>query len=164
MVDLNLSIDTENSAEMNSDVENAVKNEYASASESPGSSKNVSYHENTASADEIVYINATAVLDNSPIDRMYGHPNNIKPLCAIIDSKDHIRRNVCKIKFGNVKTEKLENSRFKHEMEVTFRVKTQNLWENARSYLRKHFGGSNCKLQDGTELCFLRIPHSSSPP
>ena len=83
---------------------------------------------------------------------MYGHRNNIKPLCAIIDSNDHIRRNVCKIKFGNVKTEKLENSRFKHEMEVTFHVKTQNLWENARSYLRKHFGGSNWKLQDGIEL------------
>ena len=64
---VDLSIDTENSAEINSDVENTVKDEYASASESPGSSKNVNYHENTASADEIVYINATAVLDNSNV-------------------------------------------------------------------------------------------------
>ena len=118
----------------------------------------------SGSIDEIVYIKATAVLDNSQIRQMYSHPNNIKPLCEIIDSKDHIRRNVCRIKFGNVTTKNLGNSRFNHEMEVIFHVKTQNLWENARSYLRKHFGGSTWKLHDGTELCFLRIHQTSSPP
>ena len=51
----------------------------------------------SGSTDEILYIKATAVLDNSQIRQMYSHPNNIKPLCEIIDSKDHIRRNVCSV-------------------------------------------------------------------
>ena len=48
-----------------------------------------------AGVGEIVTVYGTAVLFNSTISHVYK--GSIKPLCSIIDRKEHIQRNVCQI-------------------------------------------------------------------
>ena len=45
---------------------------------------------------DIVEVTASIGLTNSPFQKVYENPRNIKPLCAVIDSKEHIRGNVIK--------------------------------------------------------------------
>ena len=45
-------------------------------------------------------------------------------LSDIIDSKEHLQRNIKDFKFGNMSTCKAENQKFDHQMQVIFKVKT----------------------------------------
>ena len=101
----------------------------------------------------VVY--ATAVFKNSPVNQLTR--NNMNSLSDIIDSKEHLQRNIENFKFGNVSTWKAENQKFDHQMQVILEVKTVQLWESARGYLWKHLGTSLWPLHDGTEVSLVRI-------
>ena len=69
----------------------------------------------------VVYA-TTAAFKNSPFSQLTR--NNMNSLSDIIDSKEHLHRNIEDFKFGNVSTWKAENQKFDHQMQVIFKVKT----------------------------------------
>ena len=52
---------------------------------------------------------------------------------------------------------KTRTQNFKHTLEIKFFVKTKKLWENARSYIWRHFGQHEWENKDGTKLTVNRI-------
>ena len=82
---------------------------------------------------------------------------DVNDIIDIIDSKDHLRRNINKIRLGRIQNFDAGNSKFRHEIEFVFEVNSSYLWESARAYLWKHLGNSEWKLGDGRLLTFVRI-------
>ena len=103
----------------------------------------------------VAVVYATAVLENSIHDRVTK--SQMDTLSKIIDSKDHLQRNILDFKFSNISTWEMGNRKFKHQIQVVLEVNTVQLWENARSYLWRHLGTSSWSLQDGTEISLVRI-------
>ena len=103
--------------------------------------------------DAVVY--GTAIIDNSYCNQ----PNNeiYKAIWGIIDSKEHILKNVGKIRVVNVKSCAVQNSSYRHELQITFTVNSSRLWDSPRGYLWKHLGNSEWKLPDGSRVTFVRI-------
>ena len=104
--------------------------------------------------DAVVY--GTAIIDNSYCNQ----PNNeiYKAIWGIIDSKEHILKNVGKIGVVNVKSCAVQNSSYRHELQITFTVNSSRLWDSPRGYfLWKHLGNSEWKLPDGSRVTFVRI-------
>ena len=102
-------------------------------------------------------IYGTVVFDNSPSHKL--QQQNIDKLGNIIRSKDHLPKNIVTISFGDHRSWTLQDSRFKHEIPIMFRVNTSNLWQSARTYIWKHLGTSTWNLQDGTRISLVRIHH-----
>ena len=86
-----------------------------------------------------------AVLQESMHHRVEN--SDVNDIIDIIDSKDHLRRNISKIRINNYDA---DNSKFKHEIEFIFNVSTATLLKSPRAYLWKHLG-------DGRLLSFVRI-------
>ena len=101
----------------------------------------------------IVY--GTAVLENSLHSQVDN--SHVNSIMEVIDSKDHLRRNVSKISLGRIRNFETGGSTFMHEVELVFTVNTSSLWEPARPYLWKHLGQSEWTLRDGQRLSFVRI-------
>ena len=104
---------------------------------------------------DIDIIHATVVFNESPCVNMNN--NCLKSIIQMMDSKEHLQRNLPKVKFGKVRKWNLENAKFKHEMDMVIHVKKSYLWEPARKYLWRHLGTSSWNLTDGTEVSFVRI-------
>ena len=106
--------------------------------------------------DAIVHGTAVIVdsLNSQPTNEMY------KSIWGIIDSKEHIQRNVGKIRVVNVNSIAVHDSRFRHELQITFTVNSSRLWDSPRCYLWKHLGNSEWKLPDGSRVSFVRIHQS----
>ena len=118
----------------------------------------VKYKEDTTK--EFIQVDASIILEKSPLDKVYivpGNIKNIKPVCDIIDSKEHMRRNVDNIRFGNAASSVMSEGKFRHEIQVTFHVKRNLIREKASTYIRKHLGSSKWTLDDGTDVTFIRI-------
>ena len=81
---------------------------------------------------------------------------NYKSVFSIMDSKDHLKRNIAKATVVSTKSS-VENSTNKHEMEMIVLVHTHSLWEHPRNYLSKHLGSSQWTLQDGSKVSFSKI-------
>ena len=48
--------------------------------------------------------------------------------------------NIQKLEYGKYFTNKSRNQKFRHTIEIKLYVNTKKLWENARSYIWRHFG------------------------
>ena len=68
--------------------------------------------------------------NKNPIHRQVG--NDVNSVIEIIDSKDHLRRNMERIRLSRIRNYKAENSTYRHEIEFNCGVKTAGLWEPAR--------------------------------
>ena len=112
------------------------------------------FTKNVAS-ETVVVVYATAVLENCPDGKVTR--NHLDSLSNIIDSKDHLQRNIEDFKFGNISTWEYGVNKFKHQIGVILDVKTAQLWESARGYLFEHLGTSTWTLNDGTEVNLIRI-------
>ena len=109
----------------------------------------------SGSQSDIVLIYATASLNDSPHNKLDTACQNT--IFEILDSKDHLKRNIVKGKVEKIKSRKEDDGKFKHEVDIILQVRTSSLWEPARTYIWKHLGNSSWKLQDGTEVSFVRI-------
>jgi hypothetical protein len=103
----------------------------------------------------VAVVYATVVLANSIYDQVTK--SQIDSLSKIIDSKDHLQRNILDFKFSNISTWEMGNRKFKRQIQVVLEVNTLHVWENARSYLWRHLWASSWSLQDGTEISLVRI-------
>ena len=104
---------------------------------------------------EIKEVFATIVLDKSPRNKVFK--DHLDSISQIIDSKEHLQRNIENFNFGNISTWELVDYKFKHQIQILLKVKTGTLSESARSYLWRHLGTSTWTLQDGTEVTLVRI-------
>ena len=106
------------------------------------------------SSSELIYI--TASLKNSPHCRVDTTCQN--SIFKILDSKEHLLRNIMKGKVEEIRATGANEGKYEHEVSMSIQVKTENLWEPARTYIWKHLGNScSWKLQDGTEVSFVKI-------
>ena len=103
---------------------------------------------------EPALVYATAVLVNSPDNHV---TKNYIDKIKIIDSKDHLQRNIEDFKFGNISTWGFGSQNYKHQIQVIIQVKTAYLWESPKGYLWRHLGTSSWTLQDGTDVSLFRI-------
>ena len=105
---------------------------------------------------DFVMVYATASLKNAPFSRV--EDDILSSISEIVNCKDHLRRNIRKIDFTNIRNRPMRgSSRFMHEVDIVLHVNKCNLWESARSYLWKNLGSSSWTLHDGTEIALLRI-------
>ena len=108
-----------------------------------------------AQSDLISVVYATAILENSTVEKM--DKVTYESVFKVIDSKDHIKKNVLHVKVTDVHSEGSTNSKFRHELNIAFKVKTNAIWNSPRTYLWKHLGTSEWTLHDGTKLNFVKI-------
>ena len=68
-----------------------------------------------------------------------------------------MKENILKLEYGEYFSKKSRNQNFMHTIEIKLLVSTKKLWENARSYIWRHFGQSEWENKDGTKLTVNRI-------
>ena len=68
-----------------------------------------------------------------------------------------IMENIQKLEYGKYFTNKSRNQKFRHTIEIKLYVNTKKLWENARSYIWRHFGQDEWENRDGTKLTLNKI-------
>ena len=71
-------------------------------------------------------VHVTIVLENSPSESI----RNVGMVGEIIDSKEHLKRNIIDIKIGKLRSWSSLNSRFRHEVPAVLTVRTDKLWES----------------------------------
>ena len=85
---------------------------------------------------EPALVYAPAVLENSPFHQVTR--NQMDSLNKIIDSKEHLQRNILDFNFGSISSWEMGNQKFEQQIQIILKIKTAKLWENARSYFWKH--------------------------
>ena len=98
---------------------------------------------------------ATIVFEESLSSK--GLNQHLDAIEQIINSKDHLKRNVVDMSLSKFRSWRAQNSRYTHELPVIIHVNVSNLWENARSYLWQHLGTSEWTLEDGVKVSFRKI-------
>ena len=89
-------------------------------------------------------VQATVYIDNSPSKQI--EKDTYKSIFSIIDSKDHMKKNVGRVRVENVINHPLDNGKHRHEASFIFFVDSSRLWETLNAYLWKHFGNSEWTL------------------
>ena len=103
---------------------------------------------------EIVVVHATAVIANSPGQRLTEvDTTNLQNL---IFRENHLQQNIVKLEFGQQYSDS-RNNLFKHTLELKLLVATQRLWEGPRSYIWKHMGQNEWAKENGSTVVFNRI-------
>ena len=102
-----------------------------------------------------VPVHCIATFDNCPDEEITE--DYADSLRRYLTSEDHLNHNIMSANFKHVSTRRLRN-RFIHTVEVVLQVKTERLWENAASYIRKHLGATNeWSRGNGTLIKLSRI-------
>ena len=81
----------------------------------------------TGSESDIVVIHATASLVNSPCRKGDIACQNL--IFKVMDSKDHLKRNIVKGKVEQIRSKQDAGGKFKHEIDMLIHVRTSSLWE-----------------------------------
>jgi hypothetical protein len=63
--------------------------------------------------DSLSVVYATAMLENSPYNQVTK--TNIESISQIIDSKEHLQRNIENFRFGNISSWGLSNGKYNHQ-------------------------------------------------
>ena len=93
--------------------------------------------------------------NNSPNSSL--SKSDLKSLEGLIFRQNHMKENILKLEYGEYFSKKSRNQSFSHTIEIKLLVSTKKLWENARSYIWRHFGQSEWENNDGTKLTVNRI-------
>ena len=93
--------------------------------------------------------------NNSPNSSL--SKSDLKSLEGLIFRQNHMKENILKLEYGEYFSKKSRNQNFMHTIEIKLVVSTKKLWENARSYIWRHFGQSEWENKDGTKLTVNRI-------
>ena len=88
---------------------------------------------NTSSIPQIVSVDMTALLENSVNDQVSN--SDIEGMGRIIQNKEYLKRNIDIITYSDVSTWRCRDKTYSHRVQFRGNVKTDQLWEGARSYL-----------------------------
>ena len=90
----------------------------------------------TVPEEGLVY--AEVSLDNSPNSSLLQA--DLRSIENLIFRQNHVRENVQNLENGQYFSIRARNQNFKHTIDIKLLVTKPNLWENARSYIWRHFG------------------------
>ena len=125
----------------------------AAASAVPPSVTVTAVEESEISNSEVIEtVHATAVVSNCPEETC-----NYQEIYGIIVKEDHMRSNIANIKLDHESTREFKSNLFTHTVSIIMTVKTGALWDNPRTYVWKHLGQIDWKMNNGTEIKFVRI-------
>ena len=105
--------------------------------------------------ENIVEVLATAVFEDCPhgeLNSEYSDSFN-----RFIYSEEHLVKNIIKYQTEHLSTRRMRTNLFTHTFAVKLFVRTEKLWESARSYLWKHIGQNEWTRSNGTRLNLIRI-------
>ena len=97
-------------------------------------------------------VHATAVVSNCPAETC-----NYQEIYGIIVKENHMRSNIAEIKLDHESTREFRSNLFTHTVSIIITVKKKALWDSPRTYVWKHLGQTDWKMNDGTEIKFVRI-------
>ena len=101
-------------------------------------------------------VHATAVFKNCPNAQLTQ--DDIESLGRFITCTDHLKKNVATVHHDLVFSDGVDmNGTFQHSVQVRIVVRTENLWQGARSYLWKHLGNDEWERSNGTTITLIRI-------
>ena len=103
----------------------------------------------------VVTIHATAVIENSPHET-FSNDEWVSVLRFIAD-KEHMKKNVADVKYGQTKSRMLGNGISRHTVELEIFVKTEFLWETPRAYIWKHIGQDSWERRNGSSIRLTKI-------
>ena len=99
---------------------------------------------------EEAIVHAEVSFGNSPNSSL--SQADLKSLEGLIFRQNHMKENIRKMEYGKYFSNRVKNQTFKHTIEIKLSVNTKKLWENARSYIWRHFGQDEWTSKDGTLL------------
>ena len=102
-----------------------------------------------------VEVSATAVFENTPSE--FLSKEDFESVEKVILGKNHLRENILKLDAGQQSSRKCRSGLFRHTVDLKILVKTENLWENARSYIWRNLGQNEWKKGNGATLTIDRI-------
>ena len=105
--------------------------------------------------DSVVVVHATATFENCPDSELYQE--YVESLSRFIFSKEHLKRNICKVETSYISSRQFRNNTFTHIMSVKISVMTGGLWEGPRSYLWRHLGDDTWTRGNETKIRLVKI-------
>ena len=102
-----------------------------------------------------VTVFATVLFDNSPYVSL--QQEELESFIRCVNSMDHMARNIANISVEGYDTCRLQNGRFRHQVQVKIAVRENNLWENANDYIFKHLGMDRWDRRNGTVISLMQI-------
>ena len=103
----------------------------------------------------LITIHATAIIDESPNAALTN--DEIESVIRFLTNSDHLKRNIRNIEYDYLSSREFRNNKFKHTVGLKIEVKTENLWEGARSYLWKHVGQDVWSRGNGSAISVVKI-------
>ena len=98
----------------------------------------------------VVVVDATATFENCLDSELFQE--YVESLSRFIFSKEHLKRNICKVETSYISSRQFRNNTFTHIMSVKLSVMTGGLWEGPRSYLWRHLGDDTCTRGNQTKI------------
>ena len=102
-----------------------------------------------------IEVSATAVFENSKNEKLMKE--EIDSLEAVLLGKTHLKENILKLKEGQQTNRRIKQGLFKHTLELRILVKTEKLWESARTYIWRNLGQNEWRKPNGAKLSIVRI-------
>ena len=104
---------------------------------------------------DVVGVHATATFEECPDSQLYQ--DYVESLERFIFSKDHLKRNICKVETSYISSREFRNSTYTHTMSVRLSVLSGGLWEGPRSYVWRHLGEDVWTRGNNTKIRLVRI-------
>jgi hypothetical protein len=117
--------------------------------------ENLETTEVAVKVNDVVVVHATATFENCPDSELYQE--YVESLNRFIFSKEHLKRNICKVETSYVSSRQFMNNTYTHIMSVKLSIMTGGLLEGPRSYLWRHLGDDNWTRGNQTKIRLVKI-------
>ena len=104
---------------------------------------------------DVVVVHATATFEEGPKSQLYQE--YVESLERFIFSKEHLKRNICKVETSYISSREFRNIIYTHSMSVRLSGLTGGLWEGTRSYVWRHLGNDVWTRGNNTKIRLVRI-------
>ena len=102
-----------------------------------------------------IEIYAEAVYDNSPSPNLTQ--DELESLGRFITNLEHLQRNIRNIVVDRTSSCGRSDGKYNHTANIRIFVRSENLWQSARSYLWKYLGQDSWERGNGTVISLKRI-------
>ena len=103
----------------------------------------------------VVVVHATATFEDCPDPELFSE--YVESFERFMFSKEHLKRNICKVETSYLSTRQFRNNMYTHTMSVRLFVLTGGLWEGPRSYIWRHLGDDVWTRGNQTKIRLVRI-------
>ena len=104
----------------------------------------------------VVVVDATATFENCPDSELCQE--YVESLSRFIFSKEHLKRNICKVETSYISSRHFRNNTYTHTLSVKLSVLPGGLLEGPRSYLWRHLGDDTWTRGNQTTIRLVKDP------